>query len=266
MPNISFNGKRIFYTDSGQGKPIVFLHGFTESHKIWKHFVKALSNEFRIITIDLPGHGKSECVAEVHTMELQADVVHTILKKAGIRRCIMTGHSMGGYLTLAYARKYPKKLKGICIFHSHCFADSAEDRENRDRTIEVVNNDKFGFLTNFIANLFPEEVRKEFSNEINILVKDAEKMPKEGIIAALEGMKIRSDQTSLLANTELPVLFILGLKDSKSPISKLWEMISLPVHSESLILRDVGHMGYIESPDETLQAVRYFSRKQYSGS
>jgi pimeloyl-ACP methyl ester carboxylesterase len=259
MPYTVFKEKRIFYTDSGQGQPIVLLHGFTESQKIWDRFAKALWDEFRIITIDLPGHGKSECIAEIHTMELQAEVVHAVLKKTGIKKCIMAGHSMGGYVTLAFAMKYPKKLKGICIFHSHCFADSPEDRENRDRVIEVVRNDKFRFIVNFIPNLFPEEVQKKFAKEIDILVKEAEKMPKEGIIAALEGMKIRSDQTSLLATTKLPVLFILGLKDSKAPVPKLWEMISLPAHSESLILRDVGHMGYIESPKETLEAIKHFA-------
>ena len=85
-------------------------------------------------------------------------------------------------------------------------------------------------------------------------------MPKEGIIAALEGMKMRNDQTLLLASTKLPVLFILGLKDSKAPVQKLWEMISLPAHSESLILRDVGHMGYIESPKEILNTIGNLSK------
>lgn len=149
----------------------------------------------------------------------------------------------------------------FCIFHSHCFADSPEDREIRNRTIELVRNDKFGFITNFIPNLFPEEVQDKFAKEIDVLIKEAEKMSKEGIIAALEGMRMRNDQTSLLATTKLPVLFILGLKDSKAPITKLWEMISLPAHSESLILRDVGHMGYIESPKVTLNAIRQFVQK-----
>jgi pimeloyl-ACP methyl ester carboxylesterase len=261
MPYIAFKKKRIFYEDAGQGKPIVLLHGFTESMKIWNSFVRILAKEFRVITIDLPGHGKSECVAEVHTMELQAEVVYTVLKNAGVKKCIMAGHSMGGYVTLAFARKYPMKLKGFCIFHSHCFADSPEDRENRDRVIEVVRNDKFRFIVNFIPNLFPKEVQKKFAKEIEGLVKEAEKMPKEGIIAALEGMKIRNDQTSFLATTKVPVLFILGLKDSKAPLQKLWEMISLPAHSESLILRDVGHMGYIEAPKATLNAIWQFAGK-----
>jgi pimeloyl-ACP methyl ester carboxylesterase len=261
MPYIVFQKKRIFYKDSGEGQPIVLLHGFTESQKIWNRFVRSLSKDFRVITVDLPGHGKSECIAEVHTMELQAEVVHDVLKKAGVEKCIMTGHSMGGYVTLAFARKYPEVLKGFCIFHSHCFPDSPEDRENRDRTIEVVRNDKFGFVAKFIPGLFPPEVQEKFAEQIDDLVKEAEKMPKAGIVAALEGMKIRSDQSSFLATTKLPVLFILGLKDSKATVPRLWEMISLPAHSESLILKDTGHMGYIESPGETLQAITHFAIK-----
>jgi len=261
MPIIRLKTKKIFFTDKGTGQTIVLLHGFTESRKIWKHFVKVLSKEFRVITIDLPGHGKSESIADIHTMELQAEVVHAVLKNAGIRKCTMIGHSMGGYVTLAFARKYSKILNGIGIFHSHCFPDSAEDRENRVRTIELVRNDKFGFLTNFITNLFPPEVQKKFSRKIGELINEAGKMQKEAIIAALEGLKIRKDQTSLLSSTKLPFLFILGLKDSKVPVSRFWEMISLAAQSESLILRDIGHMGYIEEPRATLNAIRVFARK-----
>jgi pimeloyl-ACP methyl ester carboxylesterase len=264
MSFILFDTKLIYFKVSGQGPSIVLLHGFTESQKIWDHYVRALSKDFRVITIDLPGHGKSESIAAVHTMELQADLVYAILRKAGVKKCIMTGHSMGGYVTLAFARRYPGKLKGICIFHSHCFADSPEDVENRNRTIELVRKDKFRFLRNFITNLFPPEVKRKYAKEINQLVEEAENMPKESIIAALEGMKIRTDQSSFLADTKLPVLFILGLKDSKAVIPRLWEMISLPSHSESLILKDTGHMGYIESPDETLEAIRHFSMRHCS--
>jgi pimeloyl-ACP methyl ester carboxylesterase len=261
MPYLEYNKKRIFYTEKGEGKTIVLLHGFTESQKIWNHFVKVLSGEFRLITIDLPGHGKSECVALVHTMELHAEVVNAVLNKTGVKKCVMVGHSLGGYLTLAFAGKYPGKLKGFCIFHSHCFADSAEDRENRNRSIEIVKKDKFGYLSKFITGLFPEEVQEKFAEEISILIKDAEKMPKEGVIAALEGLKVRKDQAGLLASTKLPVLFILGLKDSKAPLNRLWEMISLPSHSEALILKNTGHMGYIEDPKATLNAIRQFAQR-----
>jgi pimeloyl-ACP methyl ester carboxylesterase len=259
MPYFHYNKKRICYKDSGQGEPIVLLHGFTESMKIWSRFARSLSKEFRVIMIDLPGHGKSKCVSDVHTMELQAEVVHAVLKKAGISKCLMAGHSMGGYVTLAFARKYPKMLKGICLFHSHCFPDSPEDRENRSRTIELVKKDKFGFVSKFIPSLFPGEVHTKFAKQIEDLIAEAGKIPKEGVIAALEGMKIREDRSELLRSTRLPVLFILGLKDSKLPVPRYWEMISLPAHSVSLIMKDCGHMGYIEFPEKTLPALRNFA-------
>ena len=240
------------------------LHGFTESQQIWTNFSKVLSSEFRIITIDLPGHGESECIDEIHTMELMADVVYSVLCHCNVKKCIMIGHSMGGYVTLSFSGKYPEMLNGFGIFHSHCFADSQSDKDNRDRTINVVKQDKFSFMSQFIPGLFPEEVRGKFIDEIEGLINDAGKMSKEGVIASLEGMKVRKDQTGLLRTTVLPVLFILGLRDSKAPLDRLWDMITLPANSESLILRDVGHMGYIEAPNETVKAIRHFALKHIS--
>ena len=114
MGTIKFQKKNIFYTDEGTGKVVVLLHGFTESQKIWKNFAKKLSAKYRVITIDLPGHGKSESPGAVHSMELMANVVFAVLKKLKAGKCMMIGHSMGGYVTLAFAEKYPKKLKGFC--------------------------------------------------------------------------------------------------------------------------------------------------------
>ena len=266
MPFLFYNEKRIYFEDSGLGNVIVLLHGFTESLKIWEHFVKILSTEFRIVAIDLPGHGRSESVGTVHSMELFAEVVKKVITVLNISKCLMIGHSMGGYVTLAFASKYPEMLKGIGIFHSHSFADSPEDKKTRDRTIHFVRQDKFSFITQFIPGLFPEEVQAKYAPEIENLVNEAWKMSKDAVTAALEGMKIRSDQTKLLKSINLPVLFILGLKDTRAPLSRLWEMVSLPAHSESLILKNVGHMGFIEAPDETLQTIRHFAMKIFSGS
>lgn len=253
--------KNINYIDEGKGKVIVLLHGFTESLRIWDSFAAQLSKKYRVITIDLPGHGKSDCISEVHGMELMADVIFDVLKKLRIGKCLMVGHSMGGYITLAFAAKYPKMLRGFSLFHSHCFPDTKAEQENRDRTINIVNQDKFSYVAQFIPSLFPVEVHKKYSKQIERLIQRASKMSKEGVIAALEGMKVRTDQSELLKTTKLPVLFILGLKDSRAPLTRLWEMISMPAVSETLILRECGHMGYIESPDETYEAIQAFARK-----
>jgi pimeloyl-ACP methyl ester carboxylesterase len=258
MRSILYKEKKIFFAESGKGKTIVLLHGFTETSKIWDSFRDQLSESFRVIVIDLAGHGKSESLEPIHTMELQADVVYEVLKQRKVKKCVMIGHSMGGYVTLAFALKYPEMLKGLCLFHSHPFPDSAEDRKNRIRTINLVKQDKFGFVARFITSLFPEGSRRKFGKEIKNLVEHGSEIPKEGIIAALEGMKIRKNQSALLKSINVPVLFIIGLKDPKAPIDRLWKMVSLPQRSECLILRNVGHMGYIEAPEETVKMIRGF--------
>ena len=263
MAFITFKRKEIHYTEKGRGDTIVLLHGFTEDLRIWKQFSARLSKNYRVICIDLPGHGRSDCLAETHTMELLAESVSAVLKHNQVKTCLMIGHSMGGYVSLAFASKYPRMLKGFGLFHSHCFADTPEDKKNRRRTIEVVKKDHFGFVSLFIPGLFPEDVQKKFSKEIEFLKWCAREIPREGIIAAQKGMLVRKDQTELLKTTKLPVLFILGLKDAKAPVAKLWDMISLPAISESLILRDCGHMGYIEAPEITLKALRNFARSVF---
>jgi pimeloyl-ACP methyl ester carboxylesterase len=263
MKILTFKDKKISFSESGKGKTIVLLHGFAESSKVWDSFRDQLSEFFRVIVIDLAGHGKSESLEPVHSMELQADVVYEVLKQCKVKKCIMFGHSMGGYITLAFASKYPDMLKGLCLFHSHPYPDSVEDRKNRSRTIKLVEQDKFGFVANFIPDLFPQGSRRKFSKEIKKLVERAKEIPKEGIIAALEGMKIRKNQSTLLKSINVPVLFIIGLKDPKAPLTRLWKMVSMPHQSECLILRNVGHMGYIEAPEEILSMIKGFARKAF---
>lgn len=263
MPSVIFKRKEINYTDQGKGDAIVLLHGFTEDLRIWKQFSSKLSRNFRVICIDLPGHGKSECLAATHTMELLAEAISTVIKQSKIKKCLLIGHSMGGYVALAFASKFPGMLRGFGLFHSHCYPDSPQEKINRSRTIEIVEKDHYNFLSMFIPALFPDEARKKFQKEIEFLQWCAGEIPKEGIIAALKGMRERKDMSDLLKSTRLPVLFILGLKDSRAPVSRLWDMISLPAVSETLILRECGHMGYIEAPEATLKAIRNFAARVF---
>lgn len=236
----------------------MFLHGFMESVNIWKRFRKKLIKKYRVITIDLPGHGKSEVIAPVHTMELLAEVVHKVLKERKVSSCTMTGHSMGGYVTLAFAGLYPKMVKSIIVFHSHPFSDNEVQKENRERSVDIAEQDKSGYISHFIPDLFPENVRETFADDISKMVSQASVMTKEAVIASIRGMKERADQSEFLRNTDLPVLFIIGLKDSKFPQERLLEMITLPKKSQCLILKETGHMGYIEEEKTTLRAIKGF--------
>jgi len=258
---ITFRGKSINFTIKGKGKTIVLLHGFLESSKIWDTFSKKLSKKFKVICIDLPGHGRTENIAESHSMELMADVVKSVLDDQKVKACVMVGHSMGGYVTLAFAEKYQEILSGICLFHSAAHADSEEAKTNRDRTIKAVSNDHTGFIQRFIPDLFANSSIAKFKKEIDLLKKQASQTQKEGIIAALKGMKSRTDKLGLLKDIPFPLLMIIGKEDSRIPVELALQQVSLPSHSEALILGNVGHMGYIEAEKITLIAVRDFAKK-----
>lgn len=263
MHYISFQGGEIRYRSegTGTGKAIVLLHGFLESMGIWDEFSRALSKHFRVLSIDLPGHGGSEILAEVHSMELMADAVHGVLEHCGISQCVMVGHSMGGYVALAFARRYEKMLKGICLFNSNALADTPDQRVNRSRAIAVVRQNHQGFISQFIPDLFAPENVSKFAGEIEKLKEEAMKMSGEGVIASLEGMKARHEHLDFLQKTRLAVLFIVGKKDSRSDFKRIQEQIALPKHSEALILGDCGHMGWIEAKEVTLPALASFASR-----
>lgn len=251
----------LHHSISGKGPVIVLLHGFLESGEIWKNFVRKLRGSFQVITIDLPGHGLSENLSPVHFMDDMAEAVRHVLKSLEVSSCLMVGHSMGGYVTLAYAEKYPRSLRGFVLFHSQAGADSSEARLNRDRTISLVHKDHHGFIMNFIPDLFDPVNVKKFGKEIENLKELAQKTSKEGIIAALEGMKIRPDRQHVLLQSKVPVLFIIGKNDKRIPMEAIMPQTLLPEHSEMLLLDHVGHMGFIEASGKTYDVVKGFAER-----
>ncbi len=257
---IKFRDANIAYTISGKGKTLVLLHGFLESKLIWRDFVSVLEKHFQVACIDLPGHGESDCMGYVHEMEMNAEVVYTVLQHLQIESCMMAGHSMGGYVTLAFAEKYPELLKGICLFHSTALPDSEEKQHDRDRTINIVKKDSMTFIRAVIPNLFAPANKEKYKAETDELIADAAQMPTQGIIATLEGMKIRKDRTQVLKNTNVPVLIIAGKQDTAVPFDSLLPQLALPKHCEVLILDNVGHTGFIEAKEETLNVLFNFAK------
>lgn len=255
---VSFEKGELCYTISGEGPVIVLLHGFLEDHSIWSSFAKKLAVNNKVIAIDLPGFGKSSVFNNTHTMALMANAIYYILIEENIEKCVMIGHSMGGYVTLEFANLYPDKLTGLVLFHSHGSADDEEGKTNRDRTIKIVKNDRLGFVNLFIPLLFAEKNIDKYEQEIIGLQKKALKSSPEGVIAALAGMRDRNDQLELLKEIEIPVFFIIGKQDSRIPIDKILPQLQLPPNCEALILDGVGHMGFIEAEDLTFSAVEHF--------
>ena len=261
--SILFQGQPVFFKDHGKGNVLVFLHGFTETCDIWDDFSRELSGTFRIIAIDLPGHGKTGTFGEIHTMELIAGVVKEVLDHLHIREFLLIGHSMGGYATLAFARLYPAMLRGMILFHSQAAADSAEAKVNRDRTINLVKADHSNFFHQFIPSLFAPENEIRYDTQIAELILRASRVTPASIIAALEGMKQRPDQTDVLSEVDFPICFIAGKKDTIIQSSLVMQQAVIPSHSEVLLLGNVAHMGFIEAHDVTLQAVNGFALRTF---
>jgi pimeloyl-ACP methyl ester carboxylesterase len=127
--SILFKNTKVSYSDQGNGQAIVLLHGFLENSTMWNDFIPEFSKKNRVITIDLLGHGKTECIGYVHTMELMAEAVLAVLKHLKIRRSILVGHSMGGYVALAFAELYPDAVKGLCLMNSTAKPDSKQKKK-----------------------------------------------------------------------------------------------------------------------------------------
>ena len=256
---VQFQDKNIVYQISGSGPALVLLHGFLESKAIWDDFEVILQEDFTVISIDLPGHGESDQLAEIHSMQLMAEAIKAVLMAENTAKAVITGHSMGGYVALQFAVDNRDIIKGLVLFHSHANADSDETKKNRIRTIEIVHQNRGGFIKQFIPDLFDQRHLGNYSEPVRKLQDMAAKMTSGSIIAALSGMRNRPDQLEYLSSTGIPVLSILGKQDSRMSYHLLLAQAVIPPHSEILLLDDVGHMGFIEAPGKTLQALKHFT-------
>ncbi len=245
MKHLFFKNTKISFSDTGKGTAIVLLHGFLENQWMWDGFVVSFSKKYRIITIDLLGHGQTECLGYVHSMEDNADMVHAVLSELRIRKAIFVGHSMGGYVALALAELYPETIKGLALLNSTTRADSEERKKNRDRAIVAVKQNYTNFIRLSITNLFSENNRERLISEIENVKIAALKTPLQGIVASLEGMKIRKDREVLLHFAPFPVLLILGKQDPVLNYEEAKEQIeNTPTQ---LVSFPDGHMSHIEN-------------------
>jgi pimeloyl-ACP methyl ester carboxylesterase len=262
IKSIPFKSSSVYYDDCGSGKTIVLLHGYLETMDIWTDFAKQLSKHFRVVSIDIPGHGRSGKVADIHTMELMADAVDTVLTSLRIENSFIIGHSMGGYVTLAYLAKYRHKLNGICLFHSTPFADTEEKKANRDREIEIIlqGHQELLFKTN-VPKSFATDNLEKFKDKVEWAKRIAAQCKPDGIIAILEGMKKRPDRQIILKETGLPVLFILGKKDNYIPFDLMHSVAERSANGEILVLENSGHMGFIEEPEICLNTIFSFANQ-----
>ncbi len=261
---IPFRNIAIRVKDEGQGSVMVLLHGYLESLEIWGDFATQLAQRYRVISIDIPGHGQSGVIAPAHPMSLMAEAVDAVLQHLGVGRCMLVGHSMGGYVSLAYLAAYPARLAGICLFHSSPFADDDKKKVSRGKEIRLVEAGKLMLICNAsIPNGFAEENRQRMANQVEFAKQIARQTTSEGAIAILEGMRTRPDREELLRQNTLPVLFIVGKEDEYVSFDELYPVALAFPHTAVKVLEHSGHSGYIEEPGKSLEYIREFMEIVY---
>jgi len=252
---IQYKNKSIHYRVFGKGEPVVLVHGFGEDGNIWNELIKDLQNNFHLIVPDIPGSGKSEMLDGDISIEDYADVIKEILANelsevfptGGDLEgavVVMIGHSMGGYITLAFAEKYPELLNGFGLFHSSAFADDEEKKQTRRKAIDFIKaNGAYAFLRTSIPNLF---AGKQHLKEMEDLIEDGKKFSSEVLIQYSYAMINRPDRTEILKTFCKPVLFIIGEKDNAIPLQASLQQCHLPAIAHVHILQNAGHMGMVE--------------------
>lgn len=246
------------FEDHGNGLPVVLIHGFPLNRTMWVGQWQALARDFRVIVPDLRGFGDSQVVPGVATMEAMADDVMGLLEVLGVeQRIVLGGLSMGGYVALAFARKYRERLKGLILCDTRAKADSEQAKENRRRVAERVLREGPGFIADeMIPRLCCEKTFRTRPDVIEKLRSMIVTAPPEGVAAASLGMAERPDSTALLSQLPCPVLVLVGQFDAISPPEEMEAIAKEIPDAQFTVIPDAGHMAPMEQPELVSEAIR----------
>ncbi|MCU0376972.1 MAG: alpha/beta hydrolase [Bacteroidales bacterium] len=256
----AYKGIEITYNTDGNGCPIVLLHGYLESKEVWKDLTAILCKGYRIIAIDLPGHGDSAILAGTHTMELMAGAVYAVIEKEKCGKVILAGHSLGGYVALAFAELYPERLAGYILFHSHPHSDSPEAIDKRKREIAIVEAGRKNLMyPSNVSMMFAEKNLSRMPGALANMELIASRCPDEGIISVLRGMMARPSRVHVIEEGRIPLLWILGRHDLYFTPEKATGNVRLPGNCKVVIMEDSGHLGFVEEPDHSAAIITEFA-------
>lgn len=253
------NGIPVHILDTKKGeKTILLLHGYLETLYIFNELVEELEKRYRVVAIDLPGHGLSGSDKEVNSMEFCAKVAHDVLKKCGVEKAVVAGHSMGGYVAQNCMKLYPETFEGIILLNSTPNADSPEKKVDREREIELILGAKLGHLASLsIPKMYAACNLRRFDEKIEETVEITETHDPKGIVACIRGMMAREDSRDVLKN-EKNVLFVFGTEDKFITEETRNSLIAEFPNATAAIIPETGHNSFIENPEATIQAIDNF--------
>lgn len=243
-----YKDKNVSYSAEGHGKPVVLLHGFGEDSQIFNHQVAFLKEHCLLIVPDLPGSGASAFNEALTTIESFAHCIKALLQAEGISTCTLLGHSMGGYITLAFAELFPEMLDAFGLVHSTAFADNEEKKQNRQRGIQLI--EQYGphsFLKTTTPNLFGKRFKEEHPEKVEELIEAGRAFSKESLQQYYKAMMERPDRAHVLQGSKMPVLFIMGTEDVAAPLNDMLQQAKLPICSYIHVLDGIGHMSMWEA-------------------
>jgi len=264
VKTLSFRGVDISYRLTGKGPDVVLLHGFGEDGSVWKFQEATLTPYFRLIIPDLPGSGRSsflpvDGISPRDIISVYADIIKKIIEKEAVQHCVLLGHSMGGYIALAFAAKHEDLLAGLGLVHSTAYADSPEKKEARLKGIAFMQ--KHGaqaFLEQSIPNLFGDAFKTDQPEAVQELISKAGNFTVAALVQYYEAMMGRPDSIAVLKNIKKQVLFIIGEEDKSVYLQDSLSQCYLPGLSLINILPRVAHMGMWEMKDRTNATVKEF--------
>lgn len=254
--------ENLAYVEKGNGKSVVLLHGFCESKAIWQQLMNELSPRARLLAPDLPGFGENSAIHGDITIDDMAEQVSVWMDEMGIKSASVIGHSLGGYVALALADRYPEKVSALCLFHSTARADAPEKKEKRDQTMKFLKaNGVDTFVKNFIPALFAYQHQEKLKSTIGEVIALAAQTPDATAIAVTRAMRDRPERLEVLKNAAFPCLFIAGKEDGAVPYKDLKIQSQLPDQAQLITLENCGHMGMYEKPAECSIALEAFIAK-----
>ncbi len=260
MNQIKFNSSKgpVSYSKYGAGKPVMLIHGFGEDSLIWENQVSFLSKNYLLLVPDLPGSGNSPMISE-DSMESYATVLKELCDHEKIEKLVLIGHSMGGYITLAFMEKWPDMVSTYCLFHSSAYADDEEKIATRRKGIEFIQkNGATKFLQQATPNLFSEKTRKEKPELVQQILDRYANFSGEALVQYYEAMISRPDRTHIIKNNNKPFLIIAGKEDTAVPLQKSLEQSHIAAFSYIHICNNSGHMGMLEEPQECNEVLEKF--------
>jgi len=248
----------LFYSERGEGEPIVLVHGFPLDSRMWEAQIAEISGSRRLIAPDLRGFGRSSD-ASPFSVESLADDLHALLSDLGALPCVLGGLSMGGYVSLAYAYQYPGDLRGLMLVDTKAEGDSAEQKEGRGKMIELVRQQgSRAVAEQMLPRMLAKGTPKSRPAVAQALMSIMEACPPITIEHALLAMRDRPDQTPNLPAIAVPTLIVVGDADAITPVSVAQSMQKQIPRAQLAVIKGAGHMSPMEQPVQVNQTMARF--------